>query len=112
MNDSDWNLEDTKTWLWTLCLETRERKLDDPFVTLKLHQEPRREIPPDLLIWEAFQLLRAEGMITGRAVKADNVGPVPIMLRLVTLTPKAAEELEQFKRVTSDQTKDEEIGFQ
>lgn len=112
MNDSDWNLEDTKTWLWTLCIEARERKLDDPFVTIKLHQKPKKEIPPDLLIWEAFQLLRAEGRITGRVVTGNNVGPVPIMLRLVTLTPQAAEKLEQFKKATSDQTKDKEIGFQ
>jgi hypothetical protein len=112
MNDSDWNLEDTKNWLLTLCITARDGKLDGPFVTIKFHQEPRKEIPPDLLIWEAFQLLDAEGMITGRVVTADNVGTIPVMLRLVALTPRAAEKLEHLEKAANDQTEDEQIGFE
>gem|GEM_PF-5948051 len=102
----EWGLHEAKHWLMSQCLAARKETPDRSFVRIKLQQPPSDDRPPDLLIWEAFELLVSQGAITGYPVIPDNTGPIPIMINGVALTPQAIERMEETEESDID-----EIGF-
>ena len=106
MGATEWTLEGTKKWLLEKCMSARIKRTEEPTIRIKFRQEHGGETPLDHLIWEAFQLLKARGLIAGHPVKADNVGMLPIWLDGVKVTPEGAEALESGEEQSADQ-----IGF-
>lgn len=112
MTQRTWKLREAKDWLISHCFGERQRSPDKPTIRIKLNHLPSDERPPDLLIWEAFQLLENEGILTGYPVICDNTGSVPIMINSVALTPRAIEMLENAEEIpASEGNQKEPIGF-
>jgi hypothetical protein len=103
MGAGEWTLESTKKWLLEKCVSARIEHTEEPAIRIKFRPEHGAETPPDHLIWEAFQLLKARGLITGHPVTADNVGMLPIWLDGVKLAPEGAEALESREEQGADQ---------
>lgn len=109
----EWTLSEAREWLLDKCIKQRERGRRAPYFRFDFGQPLRPEVPYDRLVWEAFQILESEGIITGKPVRADNTGDLPIMLIKVALTPQAVLEIER-QNATPDRahgTKTAKIGF-
>ena len=99
MTQRTWKLREAKDWLVSHCFGERQRSADTPTIRITLNHPPSDERPPDLLIWEAFQLLEDEGILAGHPVSFDNTGSVPVMINGVALTPQAIEMLENAEEI-------------